>query len=162
VSVWVPIALQAGALIVGLAEALIPSMGLLALVALGLLGSSWFIIVRDLSSAGTMAFLAADIIIIPITIKFAFTILKSSPLALRKQLAKGSGLEQTIEPDAHLIGLTGIVDAQLRPTGKAIFNGKVYEVTCEDDVLEKGTPIQVSRVVGNKIIVTSEILSNLK
>jgi membrane-bound ClpP family serine protease len=45
------------------------------------------------------------------------------------------------------------VETQLRPTGKAIFKGKLLEVTCEDGVMEKGRSIRITEVTGNKILV---------
>ncbi|MBF0432665.1 MAG: hypothetical protein HQK83_15380 [Fibrobacteria bacterium] len=152
-NLWIPIVMQLGALLVGIIEVLIPSMGILTIVALSLLGYSWYYIVQELPSIAAWIFLIADIIIIPITIRLSFSFLRISSLTHSKQLQKGSGLNNMNEPKTDLSGKTGIVDYQLTPTGKALIDNQLYEVCSDGEAIDKGRKIRVVEVIGNKIIV---------
>ena len=151
--IWIPIFFQAGAILVALAEVIIPSLGILTIIALALLGYSWYYIIQELSQAAAWSFLVADIILVPVTIKLALMILRISPLTHGKFLPVGSSLDGMAEPNQDLVGKKGIVESQLRPTGKAQIENQLIEVLCEDTVVEKGAEIKVVEVIGNKIIV---------
>ncbi|MFC1584170.1 NfeD family protein [Fibrobacterota bacterium] len=152
-NIWVPIVLQLGAILVGVAEIIIPSFGMLTVIALGLLGYSWYYIISHLPQAAAWGFFIADAILVPVFIKVAFSMLKASPLAHGKKLDHGTGLENTVLPGKELMGMTGRVDSQLRPAGKALINNRLFEVHSEIGIIEKDTDITVIDVVGNKIIV---------
>jgi membrane-bound serine protease (ClpP class) len=73
------------------------------------------------------------------------------------QLASGATLagsssvtEKTIELS---VGQTGLTRTGLRPSGKADFNGKLYEVQSRGEFLEAGVAISIIRIVGNTITV---------
>ena len=66
----------------------------------------------------------------------------SSALALEDQ-----------ENFAALVGKTGVSDSVLRPSGRAIIDGSVYTVEADNEFVEPGIDIVVSRVRGNRIIV---------
>lgn len=69
---------------------------------------------------------------------------------------KGNNVPLTSEgnPDySFLVGRTGEVVADLRPTGKVNVDGRVYEVTTEKEYIYSGTKVVVSRVLAQKIVV---------
>jgi membrane-bound serine protease (ClpP class) len=64
-----------------------------------------------------------------------------------------AGEEDEGEEDyAALVGKIGVADSVLRPSGKAVFDGKVYDVEA-DTFIESGKGIIITRVRGNRIIV---------
>jgi membrane-bound serine protease (ClpP class) len=54
---------------------------------------------------------------------------------------------------AALVGKTGVADSVLRPSGKAVFDNKVYDVEADGEFVESGRGIMVTKVRGNRIIV---------
>jgi membrane-bound serine protease (ClpP class) len=52
------------------------------------------------------------------------------------------------------VGVTGISLSFLRPSGKARFGDSVVDVISEGEYLEKGSEIVVSRIRGNRVIVS--------
>jgi membrane-bound serine protease (ClpP class) len=53
---------------------------------------------------------------------------------------------------AALVGKIGVADSVLRPSGKAVFDGNVYDVEA-DTYIESGRGIIVTRVRGSRIMV---------
>ena len=54
---------------------------------------------------------------------------------------------------AALVGKIGTTDSILRPSGRAVFDGKVYDVEADGEFIDAGRGIIVTRVRGNRIIV---------
>ena len=54
---------------------------------------------------------------------------------------------------AALVGKTGTADSVLRPSGRALINGNIYTVEADNEFVEPGKGIVVTRVRGNRIIV---------
>ena len=52
-----------------------------------------------------------------------------------------------------LVGKIGTTDSILRPSGRAVINGNVYTVEADNEFVEEGKGIIVTRVRGNRIIV---------
>ena len=71
--------------------------------------------------------------------------------------ARGAGSSGYATEDeevlAALTGKIGVTDSVLRPSGKAVFDGKVYAVEADGEFVEEGRGIIVTRVRGNRIIV---------
>ena len=63
--------------------------------------------------------------------------------------SEGTPLEQA----ENLIGKVGISHSFLRPAGKAVFNGKLYDVVTEGDMIGKDETIKIIAVRGNHIVV---------
>jgi membrane-bound serine protease (ClpP class) len=154
-SLWLPILLQLSAFAVLVTEFIIPSMGILTVLSLGLFGYSWYAIIQMDSPGAVWGFLMADIILIPILIKYSFSLLKVSPLAHSKGLEHGTGLNKVQEPGSELVGKTGVVESQLKPVGKAFVGNQLLEVSSEGEIIEKDTEICIKEIAGNKIIVES-------
>ena len=134
-----------------LAEALLPSLGLLTILAMAMLGGSWYMLM-DLPVGMRWIFFAIDITLVPLSIVYSFKFLKKSPISLSTSLEKGSG-KDIDRGFLGLVGKEGKVIAQLRPLGKADIEGSIYEVTLENGLLDAGDPIIVLEVKGEKIIV---------
>ena len=65
-----------------------------------------------------------------------------------------SGLAAEDEENfAALVGKIGTTDTVLRPSGRAVFDGKVYDVMADAEFVDEGRGIVVTRVRGNRIIV---------
>ena len=140
-------------MVVGVAEALLPSFGILTVLCLGLMGYSLYLITTDLPQAALLAFGLADLILVPVTVWVAIKLVSRSKLSHGSSLGTGSGLEKTEAQWQSLIGETGVVEAQLRPSGKVNIRGDVYEASSGGDLLDKGEKVTVVSAVGSKIIV---------
>lgn len=57
------------------------------------------------------------------------------------------------DTDLPEVGSEGFAETTLRPVGKGLFNGKLYDVISEHGVIEKKSLIKVIRVEGNNIVV---------
>jgi membrane-bound serine protease (ClpP class) len=60
---------------------------------------------------------------------------------------------EEIENYAALIGKIGVADSALRPSGRAVFDGKVCDVEADGEFVDPGRGIRVTRVRGNRITV---------
>ena len=68
----------------------------------------------------------------------------------------GKKIEAITDDDenfAELIGKTGITNSVLRPSGKAVFDDKTYDVVADGEFIEAGTNVIVRRVFGSRIVV---------
>jgi membrane-bound serine protease (ClpP class) len=52
-----------------------------------------------------------------------------------------------------LVGKVGVARSMLRPAGKAVFDGKLFDVVTEGDMIERGSKIRIIEVKGNRIVV---------
>jgi membrane-bound serine protease (ClpP class) len=73
-------------------------------------------------------------------------------------VSSGSGeapqaVTEEIENYAALLGKTGVADSVLRPSGRAVFDDKVYTVEADGEFVDPGRGIRVTRVRGNRITV---------
>lgn len=55
---------------------------------------------------------------------------------------------------AQLLGQHGIAHTILRPSGTARFGDDRYDVVTQGEIVEAGSPVEVVRVEGNRIVVT--------
>lgn len=146
------LALQLLAFLVGLAEVLIPSFGVLTAVALALLGVSWYQIIAHYSQPIITFFFVGNLALVPVFIILAIRIINKSPLALKTQLAKGSSIPEESSPTS-LIGAEGKLLTSCQPLGKAEIKGKILEVTADEGFIEKDTLVKIISHEGMKIIV---------
>lgn len=56
------------------------------------------------------------------------------------------------------MGERGVAISMLRPAGKAEFHGEPFDVVTRGDFIEPGTPVVVSEISSNRIVVTKEDL----
>lgn len=148
-----PIVLQIFAFAVLFAEVLIPSFGILTVIALGLGVWSWYFIVTELPTAGVTAFAIADAILIPLAVRFGFRYLGRSPVSHRTDVGTGSGLDDTIRALERYVGREAVADTALRPSGKIRIDGETFEAQAAGEFVDKGAPLRVVALRGAEFLV---------
>jgi len=157
-NIFLPIILQLTGVVVIIAEIILPSGGILSVIALGLLGYSIYLVFAISTAAGA-AFVAADIIMLPILVIVGIKLLAKSPVTLRKKLSSKDGVTSQPAELEEYLDQKGVAVTDLRPSGVAIINGKRVDVVSRGEYIDKDASLVVLSVTGNQIIV-SEILKN--
>jgi membrane-bound ClpP family serine protease len=150
------ILLQLAGVVVIIVEIIIPSGGLISVVALSLFGYSLFVVFREVSFSTGIFFVVADIITIPVLVLTGLKLLAKSPVTLHKELSSATGVtSQSSDLDGYL-GKTGTAVCDLHPAGTAFINGSRIDVVSRGEYIDKGSTIVVSAVTGNQIIVRQQ------
>ncbi|NQT70718.1 MAG: serine protease [Desulfobacteraceae bacterium] len=152
-SLFLPIILQLAGVVVIIAEIIIPSGGILSIVALGVFGYSLFIVFNEISMTIGFSFVAADLILIPVLVIVGLKLLARSPATLRKTLSRKEGVSSQSSELESYVGTQGNAVTDLRPAGIAVINGKRVDVVTRGEYLDKDSAIIVTAVTGNQIIV---------
>lgn len=152
-SLFLPIILQLVGVVVIIAEIILPSGGILSIVALSVFGYSLFIIFNEISMTIGFSFVAADLILIPVLVIVGLKLLARSPVTLRKTLSRKEGVSSQSSELESYVGTQGNAVTDLRPAGIAVINGKRVDVVTRGEYLEKDSAIIVTAVTGNQIIV---------
>ncbi len=148
-----PIALQVIGVVIIAAEILLPSGGILTLLATAVLGYSVYSVFASSSTMTGVCFVAADLVMIPVIVVVGFKILAKSPVTLRKKLSSEQGVNVQKSDLLQYVGWQGVAMTDLRPSGIAVVDKKRLDVVTEGKYLGKDTPITVVSVTGNQIIV---------
>lgn len=148
-----PVLLQLAGIAVVIAEIILPSGGLLSLLALGIFGYSLFLVFQDISTAAGIAFVAADIIIIPVLVIVGLKMLARSSVTLRSALLSSKGVTSQPPELEHFLDREGKALADLHPGGPALIDGKRVDVVSRGEYLEKDTELVVIAVTANQIVV---------
>ena len=146
-----PILLQILGILVVVAEIFIPSLGVLMAIALGLLLYSLYLVFTTISTFAGMVFLGMDLLAVPLLLILGMKILAVSPLSLNRRLSSKEGVV-TLSPKEYL-NKQGHAATDLRPSGIALIEGKRLDVVTDGDYIEADTPVIVTGVTGNQIIV---------
>lgn len=77
-------------------------------------------------------------------------------LELSTALATSEGFSSGGSGWMSLVGMTGVAETSLRPSGKGQFAGKYVDVATHGDMIERGTAIRVTRVEGSRVYVERE------
>lgn len=155
--IGLPIVLLVVGVVAFFLEAFIPSGGAITVVGLGcVVGAVVTAFMNQGGLTGTI-FLALAVILVPVSLIAAFTMLPRTAigkrLTLRLSQKQSAGyVSQNAEED-KLLGQTGVAISVLRPSGEAKIGDRRYDVVTEGEMIEKGTPIEVRRVEGNRIVV---------
>ncbi len=149
----IPLILQLLGVVVIIAEIILPSAGILSLIALVLFGYSIYLVFEAFPIAVSMIFIAADLIIIPVLLYIGLKLLAKSPVTLQTVLSSGKGVSSQAEDMEVYRRKTGIALTALRPAGTALIDKKRVDVVSRGDFIEKGSSILVTEVTGNQIIV---------
>ncbi|MBU0973132.1 MAG: serine protease [Proteobacteria bacterium] len=149
-----PVALQILGVLVIVAEIFIPSLGVLMAIALGLFGYSLYLVFTTISSFAGMVFLGLDLLAVPLLLILGMKILAVSPLSLKNRLSSKAGV--VTGNHQNYMGSQGICVTDLRPSGIALIGEKRLDVVTDGDYIEANTPVIVTRVTGNQIIVEQE------
>jgi len=148
-----PIILQLVGVVVIIAEIILPSGGILSIVALAVFGYSLFIVFNEISMTIGFSFVAADLILIPVLVIVGLKLLARSPVTLRKTLSRKEGVSSQSSELESYVGRQGNAVTDLRPAGIALINGKRVDVVTRGEYIEKDSAIIVTTVTGNQIIV---------
>jgi membrane-bound serine protease (ClpP class) len=150
---FIPVVLQLAGVLIIIAEIILPSGGLLSLVAVGLFGYSLFIVFHDISTMAGTYFVLADLIIIPALLALGLKILARSPATLRETLSSKNGVVSQSPELESFMGREGKSVTDLRPGGTAIIDNKRLDVVSRGEYIEKDSNLIVVEVTGNQIIV---------
>ena len=147
------IILQLVGIIVVIAEIIIPSGGILSILAVAVFGYSLYIVFSQVSASAGMVFAMADLVLIPILVYFGFKMLARSPVTLRARLSKQDGVTSQDVQQNRYLGMAGRSVTDLRPSGVASIDQQRIDVVTRGEYIEKQTEIIVIAVRGNQIIV---------
>ncbi len=93
-----------------------------------------------------------------IVFMLAIQFMPRTPLLSRLVLAGSetaeSGFVVASAGRRHLIGKTGIVTSDLRPSGRAEIDGETMIVVADGEFVERGLPVTVTDVRGNRVVVS--------
>ena len=149
----IPALLQVIGIMVIIAEIFIPSLGVLAVIALALLSYSLYIVFTSISTTAGVIFTGLDIIIVPLIVVLGIKILAKSPLSLKRELSKQNGVVSQKEKLETYINMKGTAVTDLRPAGMAQINSQRVDVVTDGEYIEADTPVIVIGVAGNRIVV---------
>ena len=147
------IILQLVGVVVIIAEIILPSGGILSIVALGVFGYSLFMVFNDISKTIGFVFVAADLVIIPVLVIVGLKLMAKSPVTLRKTLSRKEGVSSQSPKLDSYIDMPGTAITDLRPVGIAVINDKRVDVVTRGEYVQKYSAIIVIEVTGNQIIV---------
>jgi membrane-bound ClpP family serine protease len=148
-----PIVLQLAGVLVVIAEVVIPSAGILSIIAAGLIGYSIYLVFTGISSAAGMVFIAGDIIALPVVLVVGLKLLAKSPATLKTSLSRSQGFTSQSEELAGYKGKTGKAITDLRPAGAATIEDQRVDVVSRGEYIEKGASVLVLAVDGNRVVV---------
>ena len=151
-----PVILQLVGVLVIIAEIILPSGGLLSLLAAGLFGYSLYIVFMDISASAGVAFITADLILIPFLVYMGIKFLAKSPVTLRTRLSKEDGVTSQSPDENDYLGSRGRSLTDLRPSGVALIDDERIDVVTRGEYIDKQVSIVVIGVRGNQIIVKQE------
>lgn len=138
------------------AEVFFPSLGALSILAvLSLVGSVLFAF-RESSEAG-VTFLVIAVVGGLGTALFAFKLLPKTPWGRRMIVAGPTFAHDPAATDPQvrdLLGKTGRAVSMLRPAGIAEIDGRRVDCVTVGEMLDAGTPVKVTRLEGNRVVVT--------
>jgi membrane-bound serine protease (ClpP class) len=148
-----PVLLQLIGILVIIAEIFIPSLGILTVIALAVLSYSLYIVFTSISTTAGVVFTGLDIILVPLIVFLGIKILAKSPLALQKELSKADGVVSQKEKLEAYLDMKGEAVTDLRPAGMAQINSQRVDVVTDGEYIDAGTPVVVTGVAGNRIVV---------
>lgn len=148
-----PIVLQLTGVAVIIAEFIVPTAGVLAILSILVFGFSLYWVFAHVSTNAGFAFVIADLIMIPILVVIGVKMLASSRATLSDALASTEGAVSQPPEWSAVAGKEGVTVTMLRPAGSATIDGRKYDVVSRGDYLEKGAKITVVAVEGNRIVV---------
>jgi membrane-bound ClpP family serine protease len=147
-----PLILQVIGVVVIIAEIILPSGGILSILAASALGFSLYKAFAISKNIG-MLFSLADIIMLPVLVILGLKLLAKSPVTLRKTLAKEDGVVSQKDGMNQLLNSSGVAVTDLRPAGSIKINDNKIDAVTQGDYIDKGTLVHVIKVTGNQVIV---------
>jgi membrane-bound ClpP family serine protease len=153
-SEWtIPLILQLAGFLVIAAEVLLPSGGILTIIALGVLGYSIYLVFAGISFDAGVMVVVADLILLPIAAIIGFKMLARSNLSLQSSLLRSAGVVSYDEKLSELLGKEGVAITNLRPSGTVLIEKGRIDVVTRGDYIEKGETVKVLKVEGSRVVV---------
>lgn len=150
----VPVILQLIGVVAVIAEFIVPTAGILAVLSIAVLGYSLYYVFARVSFGTGVWFAAADLIMLPILVVIGFKVIAKSKMTLHNSLSNRDGVvSQPAEWDA-LAGRSGTTLTALHPAGSALIDGMKYDVVSKGDFIDRGAAVTVVAIDGNRIVVT--------
>ncbi|WP_024336696.1 NfeD family protein [Desulfotignum balticum] len=148
-----PVLLQLLGLVVIVVEIFVPSLGILAVTAAGILFYSLYLVFTTISFSAGMVFLGVDILMIPVVLVLGFKALGASSLSLHKKLSSREGVSSQAPDLVSWKGKKGEAITDLRPSGTVMIEKKRLDAVTDGEYVDAGTPVVVTLVSGNRIVV---------
>jgi membrane-bound serine protease (ClpP class) len=148
-----PVALQLLGLVVIVVEIFVPSFGLLAALAAGLLLYSLYLVFTTISVNMGLVFVGVDIFVIPVVLVLGFNALGASSWSLHKRLSRDEGVASQSPDLASWVGREGVAVTNLRPSGTVMIGDIRLDAVTDGDYVSSGTPVKVTLVSGNRMVV---------
>lgn len=148
-----PVILQIAGVAVIIVEFLVPTAGVLAITAIIIFGYSLYWVFTHLPPSVGVGFVAVDMVLIPFLVLAGIKLLASSRATLRDSLSNKEGAVSQPQEWLEAAGREGVTLTQLHPAGSALVAGKKYDVVSRGEYIEKGSPIVVVTIDGNRIVV---------
>lgn len=152
---WSILLLGLGLVIVML-EVFIPSAGLLGILAAAAIISGAVVAWR--AEPGVFStYIAMAAAMIPVVIIGGLKLFPKTPIGRQMTLAGSTfDLKDATAGGTQydqLRGKEGVAETTLRPAGKAMIDGWLVDVTTRGEMIERGLPVRVVRVEGNRVFV---------
>jgi len=142
-----------------MAEAFIPSGGILGVLAAIVLVSSMIFAFKESDGVG-FAFLGIVVICVPAAVIFGLKIFPKTPIGRRVILKptvespEDRGKAGVSDQDfSHLQGKVGKTTTALRPSGIIEINDERYSAVAEGELIDKNVDVIVVKIEGNSIVV---------
>ncbi|MDD5759321.1 MAG: NfeD family protein [Desulfobulbaceae bacterium] len=152
----IPTLLQLVGVLVVIAEIILPSAGLLSLLAISIFGYSLFLVFTDISIVAGIAFVIADLIMLPSLLIVGIKMLANSPVTLRTELSSKHGVTSQAPELSRYLGMHGEAITDLRPSGMAKIDGKRIDVVTGGEYIERESKLIVLAVSANQIVVAKK------
>jgi membrane-bound ClpP family serine protease len=152
----VPVILQLIGVVAVIAEFIVPTAGILAVLSLGIFGYSLYYVFAHVSFGAGAWFAAADLIVVPVLVVTGFKGIAKSKMTLHNSLSNKDGVVSQPAEWAALAGRSGTALTALHPAGSALIDGMKYDVVSRGDFINKGATVTVIAIDGNRIVVTKK------
>jgi len=144
-------------LVLILVEVFIPSMGILGTLAAISIVSGGVLAYTSDPNGIFVGYVITSIVFIPLMIFTGLKILPKTPIGRSIMLtgfsfnsAEAQATESGLE---ELVGMSGETYTYLRPAGIALINDRRLDVVTQGEMVDKGRPVRVIKVEGNRIVV---------
>jgi len=149
------------AIILFVAEVFIPSFGIVGLSGMLMtIGAVTERCITGENSSNEILLFIFYIVLLIVAVCLPIKLIYRAVLKRRKKnktaMVKGNKVPLTEEGNANysfLVGKVGEVVSDLRPSGKAVFDGKIYEVTTSKEYIYSGATVKAIKVYAQKIVV---------
>lgn len=133
------------------AELLIPSFGLITLLAICCFVGSVILAFQSGTATG-VTFIVGAIVGIILALYYGVRLLRNSPLVLKDSI-DSQGSDALAAKLAALVGSEGAASSALRPVGRVRIDGVLYDAHAVSSFIGANTPVTVERVQGNTLYV---------